>query len=150
MLSVGNTSTILLLFSLRKIWLFLWLLLRFSLWFCFVSMCLGCALVGFTLYSSSLGFSEVSEYVDYCLSTVLHNSHPSLFKYCFCSILPILFFWDSNYIYVFKIQLYDICNIYVFIQSWWAKWSATIFYSLTQSENPFPTKLKQALSYLLP
>ena len=46
--------------------------------------------------------------------TVLPNPHLFLFKYCLCSTLPVLFFWDSNYINVFKTYLYDIFNIYVF------------------------------------
>ena len=46
--------------------------------------------------------------------TVLHYPHPFLFKYCLCSTLPGLFFWDSKYINVFKTYLCDIFNINVF------------------------------------
>ena len=46
--------------------------------------------------------------------TVLPNPHLFLFKYYLCSTLPVLFFWDSNYINVFKTYPYDIFNIYVF------------------------------------
>ena len=44
-----------------------------------------CAWVRFPLHAFPLGFSEVFESMDYCLSMVLPNSHLSLFKYCFGS-----------------------------------------------------------------